>query len=205
MHCPNKGRKSVVHNAVRDELVALCLLLKIHHAKEYKSGFNGYSEFKDADVAILRQLPEFIPPGYTGPPLGRVAIDVKSVGHATNGGCDTELGNRHAATMAKNVIARNANQDFYFSSFTFNCHGALHTEAYRLLASLAKLGSQGLGRWMGDEKGCLRMIQRRISIAIARAFASNIINSVTGLLHAAHSSDPDAAPTRCFNWIQPRG
>ena len=100
-------------------------------------------------------------------------------------------------------MARNNTQDFYFSSFTFNCHGALHPDAFRLLASLAKLGSQGPGRWMGDEKGCLRMIQRRISIAISRAFASNIINSVSGLLYAENSSDQDAAPTRCFNWLNP--
>jgi len=205
MQCPNKGRKKIVHDAVRDELAASCLSLKIKHTKEYKSGFDGFRELRDADVAIFCQLPGFIPGTHIGPPPGRVAIDVKSVGHATNGGRDTELDNRHRATTAPNVMARNDIQDFYFSSFTFNCHGALHREAFQLLRSLAKLGSQGPGRWMGDEKGCLRMIQRRISIAIARAFASNIINSVSGLLYTGNPSDRDAAPTRCFNWIQPTG
>ena len=206
--CAKNARQSYLHDSLRDELHNQCKIIKVPVALEVRSGLEFQHlqgrdrELKDADIAVFRNLPGLVPTGYTGGVFDKIAVDVKTMGYSSDGGDDGAFGRKYSAARADNVVARNAISGFYFMPFVVGCSGGMHNEAFQFLLALSKAGAESPGKWYGRQQQLLNYFRVRLSVTIAMATASVIMESVTQLRpFGRHAQGMEDATVNCFNWV----
>ena len=192
---------------MRDEIARQCRMLRIPVQTEVFSGSgqardDGRSrDLADADVAIGRTLPGIIPPNTQGN-ITKIALDIKTVSHTSQGGGDNAFGKKYDASCGENVVKRNAVNGFLFQPFIVGCSGGMPPSTYDTIVSISHAAAESPGRWQNRQPQLLRFMLMNISVRIAMSVAENIVTTVSQLRPLGrHGEQDEDATINAFQWV----